>query len=85
MTRKIKSPPKRKSSGGYARGDETRLRIVETALDMFGQQGYEKTSTRAIAEHANVNLGALTYYFGNKEGLYRACAEHIASFVRSTS
>ena len=77
--------PRRPKKGGYARGDETHLQIVETALDMFGQGGFEKTSTRAIADRAGVNLGSITYYFGSKKGLYRACAEHIAAYVEKTS
>ena len=77
--------PRRPKKGGYARGDETRLQIVETALDMFGQGGFEKTSTRAIADRAGVNLGSITYYFGSKKGLYRACAEHIATYGEKAS
>jgi AcrR family transcriptional regulator len=85
MTRKVEKVPRRTLTGGYSRGDETRMRIIETALDMFGQSGFEQTSTRAIALRAKVNLGALTYYFGNKEGLYSACADHIASSAEARS
>ncbi|HTH94869.1 MAG TPA: CerR family C-terminal domain-containing protein [Rhodocyclaceae bacterium] len=65
--------------GGYARGDETRRRIIEAAIRLFGERGFEGTSTRGIAQQAGVNAPALQYYFDNKEGLYRACAEHIAN------
>jgi TetR/AcrR family transcriptional regulator, regulator of cefoperazone and chloramphenicol sensitivity len=85
MTRKVEKVPRRTLKGGYSRGDETRMRIIETALDMFGQSGFEQTSTRAIAQRANVNLGVLIYYFGNKEGLYSACADHIASSAEARS
>jgi AcrR family transcriptional regulator len=54
------------------RGEETRRRILTTALGMFAEQGYEATSTRLLAERAGVNLPAIPYYFGSKEGLYRA-------------
>lgn len=64
---------------GSARGEETRLRIVEAAIDLFGEYGYESASTRDIAARAGVNTPALQYYFENKEGVYRACAEHIAA------
>lgn len=60
-----------------ARGEDTRRRILETALDLFGAQGYEGTSTRQIAEGAAVTLPAIQYYFGSKEGLYRAVIEDI--------
>jgi len=66
------------AEGGYARGDETRRRIIDAAIRLFGERGYEGASTRDIARLAGVNAPALQYYFDNKEGVYRACAEHIA-------
>lgn len=72
--------PRRARSAGYARGAETRLRIITAALDVFGAQGFEEASTRQIADRAGVNLAALHYYFASKQGLYYACAEHIAAY-----
>jgi TetR/AcrR family transcriptional regulator, regulator of cefoperazone and chloramphenicol sensitivity len=66
---------------GYARGEETRARIVAAALKMFGERGFEAASTRDIAAGAGVNAPALQYYFDNKEGVYLACVEHIAERV----
>jgi TetR/AcrR family transcriptional regulator, regulator of cefoperazone and chloramphenicol sensitivity len=63
---------------GYARGDATRLNIIETAIEVFGSHGFDDASTRLIARRAGVNLAALHYYFGGKRELYRACAEHLA-------
>jgi len=37
---------------GYARGEETRARIVTTALRVFGEEGFNKASTRQIAADA---------------------------------
>jgi AcrR family transcriptional regulator len=62
----------RRRPGTHARGEDTRRRILETALAIFAAQGYEGTSTRQLAERAGVNLPAIQYYFGSKEGLYRA-------------
>ena len=67
--------------GGYARGEETRARIVTAALRMFGERGFDGASTRDIATSAGVNAPALQYYFDNKEGVYLACAEHIVKCV----
>ncbi|HEY6981910.1 CerR family C-terminal domain-containing protein [Reyranella sp.] len=67
----------RQRSGAYARGEDTRRRILETALEIFAAEGYEGASTRHLAERAGVNLPAIQYYFGSKEGLYRAVIEHI--------
>ena len=71
------------AGGGYARGEHTRQRLLEAAIELFAELGYERGSTRAIARRAGVSLPALQYYFGGKEGLYRACAEYITQDVRS--
>ncbi|MET3551516.1 CerR family C-terminal domain-containing protein [Burkholderia sp. 567] len=69
---------RRTSTGGYARGDETRRRIIDAAIELFGEHGFAGASTRDIAAKAGVNAPALQYYFENKEGVYRACVEAIA-------
>ncbi|WP_233809874.1 CerR family C-terminal domain-containing protein [Paraburkholderia sp. HP33-1] len=71
-------PLRRPPEGGYARGDETRRKIIDAAIHLFGQHGFDGASTRDIAARAGVNAPALQYYFENKEGLYRACAESLA-------
>jgi TetR/AcrR family transcriptional regulator, regulator of cefoperazone and chloramphenicol sensitivity len=81
MHTEITLPRRRPQDGGYACGEETRARIVATALEVFGAQGYEKASTRRIAAEAGVNPPALQYYFGGKEGLHLACAQHIVERV----
>jgi AcrR family transcriptional regulator len=73
-----KAAPRRRSEvGGYPRGEETRARIVAAALEVFGADGFDRGSTRAIAARAGVPPPALQYYFDSKEGLHRACAEFI--------
>lgn len=42
------------------------------ALKLFAQQGYAKTSVRAIAAEAHANVAAISYYFGDKAALYSA-------------
>jgi Transcriptional regulator len=69
------------SEGGYSCGDETSARIIEAALTLFGEQGYEGASTREIAELAGVNAPALNYYFKSKEGLYNACIEDMVEQI----
>jgi AcrR family transcriptional regulator len=70
-------------SGGNQRGEDTRQRILETALELFGAEGFDGASTRELAERAGVNLPAIQYYFGSKEGLYRAVVEHIAGQIEA--
>jgi TetR/AcrR family transcriptional regulator, regulator of cefoperazone and chloramphenicol sensitivity len=56
-------------------GDEpkdSRERLLQAALRCFAEHGFEKTSTRMIAQAAQANLAAIRYYFGDKAGLYRA-------------
>jgi AcrR family transcriptional regulator len=60
------------------RGDATRKRLIEAAIEIFAVNGFDGTSTRMLAERARANLGAIPYYFGSKAGLYRASAQHIA-------
>ena len=73
---------RRPDRGGYARGEETRARIIEAAIRVFGTEGYERASTRQIAAEAGVNPPALQYYFDSKEGLHRACAEFLIARMR---
>jgi len=69
--------PRRRTDSGYARGEETRARIIRTALELFGERGFDGVSTRDIAAQAGVPAPSLQYYFENKEGLYQACIEDI--------
>jgi TetR/AcrR family transcriptional regulator, regulator of cefoperazone and chloramphenicol sensitivity len=59
------------------RGDAARARLIEAAIDVFGLLGFEGASTRAVAKAAGVNLQAISYYFGGKDSLYLAVADHI--------
>lgn len=53
-------------------GQASRERLLAEALRLFAEHGFAKTSTRAIAQAAGVNISAISYYFGDKEGLYRS-------------
>lgn len=77
-------PRRHPAEGGYARGEEKRLKIIETALRIFGEYGYERASTRQIALDAGVNPPALQYYFDGKAGLYLACVQHISEHFLQT-
>lgn len=74
--------PLRAAVSGYRKGEETRTRILDVALGAFGGSGFATVTTRQIAREAGVNLPALTYYFGNKRGLYLACAHEIVARYR---
>ena len=50
---------------------DTRERILDVAEHEFMSHGYEGTSMRMITSRAEVNLAAINYHFGSKEGLLR--------------
>ena len=50
---------------------------------LFGEKGFAAASTREIATAADANIGSIAYHFGGKNGLYRACAEHIVETIGS--
>lgn len=54
------------------KGEQTRALILETALALFQEQGYEATTMRAIAAQAGVAVGSAYYYFRSKEHLIQA-------------
>jgi TetR/AcrR family transcriptional regulator len=49
-----------------------RERLLEAALAVFAERGFDGARTREIAERAGANLGLLSYYFAGKEELWRA-------------
>ncbi|HEY2506089.1 MAG TPA: helix-turn-helix domain-containing protein [Streptosporangiaceae bacterium] len=56
-------------------GNDTRSRLRELALQLFSEQGYEKTSLREIAERLGVTKAALYYYFRSKEDIVVSLVE----------
>jgi AcrR family transcriptional regulator len=65
------------------RGDQTRERILEAAIEVFAAEGYEGASTRALAAKAGVNQPAIQYHFASKEGLYQAAIQSIAAQIEA--
>ncbi|MFG2498713.1 TetR/AcrR family transcriptional regulator [Streptomyces sp. NPDC048441] len=60
----------------HRRGD-TRQRIQDVALELFAEQGYEKTSLREIAERLDVTKAALYYHFKTKEDILTSIFEDL--------
>ncbi len=71
------------AGGGYKKGEETKRRILDAALQAFGEASFKEVTTRRICAAAEVSLPTLTYYFEDKEGLYRACAEAVVERYRA--
>ena len=74
------------TAGKATRGEQTRSAIVDAALGLFEEVGYDATTMRAIAERAGVSVGNAYYYFDSKEqlvqGFYdRAAEQHLVASV----
>ncbi len=57
------------------KGEQTRERILDAALDLFRTQGYAETTMRQIADAADVAVGNAYYYFASKDQLILAFYE----------
>lgn len=64
------------------RGELAKRQLLEAACEIFGKNGPDGATTRQIAQAAQQNIAAIAYYFGSKEGLYLAVAQHIADLIR---
>lgn len=51
--------------------DNSSVRILDSALQLFSEKGYEATSTREICELAGITKPTLYYFYKSKEGVYR--------------
>lgn len=60
----------------------TKARLIEAALDLFAERGVTETTTKAVAERAQVNEVTLFRNFGNKYRLLLAVIEDSAVFAK---
>lgn len=56
--------------GEYAKGRAKRAEIVDVAVDVFAEVGYDRTSLRDIARKVNLSQAGLLYHFKTKEELF---------------
>ena len=63
---------------------DTRERILDVALDLFTEQGYDGTSLRQIAEQLGVTKAALYYHFESKEDILLALHMRLHEFGKET-
>jgi AcrR family transcriptional regulator len=61
---------------------DTRQRILDVALDLFTEQGYDGTSLRQIAEQLSITKAAIYYYFESKEDILMALHLRLHEFGR---
>jgi AcrR family transcriptional regulator len=65
-------PARGRAERRQAAGDGSRERILNAALAVFAEHGFDGARTRDIAERADANLGLIKYYFDGKEQLWKA-------------
>lgn len=65
--------------GNPTKSEQTRALILETAMRLFQERGYEKTTMRAIAQEAGVSVGNAYYYFAGKEHLIQGFYDRLAA------
>jgi AcrR family transcriptional regulator len=58
-------------------------RIRDAAIDLWGRDGFN-VGLRTIAEAAGVSAALVIHHFGSKEGLRKACDDHITEMVRES-
>lgn len=58
------------------REDETRMRLLDAAGEIFSGKGFHAATVREITKVAKANVAAIHYHFGSKDRLYQAVLEH---------
>ncbi|RTL56575.1 MAG: TetR family transcriptional regulator [Sphingobacteriales bacterium] len=56
--------------------------IMQTAISLFSEKGFEGTSIRDLAQKAEVNIAMVNYYFGSKEKLFEAIVEEKVRYIK---
>ena len=65
------------------KSEETRTRILEAALAVFRERGFERATMREIASAAEVAVGAAYYYFESKDAIVMAFYERSQREMRA--
>lgn len=72
----------RQRSPGKRNAAATRQRILEAAMAEFSEHGYSGSRIERITASADVNVGMIYHYFGNKDDLYLAALEASYKIIR---
>jgi len=63
----------------------TRNRILQAAIDLFGENGREGAAIREVARRAEVSMSTVLHHFGSKQGLFDACIEKMFGYLAEHS
>ncbi|MGE5606159.1 MAG: TetR/AcrR family transcriptional regulator [Bacteroidota bacterium] len=61
--------------------NEKRMEILKAAIDLFSENGFERTTVDEIAARANVGKGTIYLYFANKEQIFIAIIESGVQYI----
>lgn len=64
-------------------GDATKALIIECAGRLIAVKGYAAVTSKMVCEKAGVNLAAINYHFGSRDGLYVAVLEEVHQHLLS--
>lgn len=70
--------------GCLRKGERTKLSIIESAIMLFSNNGYDSTSIQAIADEIGLSQAAVFQHFKNKKQLLSAIREHITESVTTS-
>lgn len=65
-----------------SKSKETYRRVLNSAMRLFSEKGYDKTTMRAVSKEAGLGLGALYYYFPSKESIILRFYEELQKELR---
>ena len=64
---------------------ETKSLIINCAGRLIAKYGYANVTSKSICKEAKVNMAAINYHFGSRDGLYRAVLKETHDFLISVS
>ncbi len=62
----------------------TKERIIQVAIDMIAEEGFQNITIRKIAARASVNVAAVNYHFGSKDALINEALRHVTDQLKNT-
>jgi AcrR family transcriptional regulator len=78
-----KEKPLMSATGTRQMQVDTRERVLDAAENLFAREGLSRPSVRQITSEAGVNVAAVNYHFGSREGLVEAVFERHATAVNA--
>lgn len=62
-------------------GRETEEKIIKCAGQLIAEKGFASVTSKEICRAAGVNLAAVNYHFGSRDGLYLAVLENVQQYL----